>query len=92
MNRRGFLGWLAAAAPIGVFGLPEVKTAPDRPAVLPPGIAPRPQNHYDSLIPEMWAKESLRILEQNMVIGGVFVPDYDHRDISQCNDRIRVGR
>jgi hypothetical protein len=75
MNRRGFLGAIAKAAGavtgVGVFGLPEVKAAPPP---LPPVIASATVKNLggnDALIPEIWAKEALRVLESNMVTGNL---------------------
>ena len=97
MDRRGFLGWLAALAPVGVFGLPEVKAAPApmipiNSDIVTRKVAQRELGDIDAFIPELWEKRYLEILQQSMVTGGLVQRDYDHRDISQWNERIRVGR
>ena len=96
MNRRGFLGLLAAAVPVGVLGLPEVKAAP--PAMKPlvsggvePGIAVI-SNSSDALIPELWAQESLRVLQENMVMGNLVNRDYERKLKGWGKDRVNVCR
>jgi hypothetical protein len=84
MNRRGFLGAIAkvagAVTGAGVFGLPEVKAAPG--PMLPVVTQKAAQcSGNDALIPELWAKEALRVLESNMVMGNLV-----HRD---CESDLR---
>jgi hypothetical protein len=90
MNRRGFLGLLAAAVPAGVFGLPAVKAAPVKSIVDEVPKAP-PLSGNDALIPELWAKRSLEILQENMVMSNLVNRDYRDR-LGECKDRVRIGR
>jgi len=45
----------------------------------------------ESLVPELWAKESLRILTDNMVMGNLATKDWkDKLGIENLTDRIEV--
>ncbi len=61
MNRRGFL--LGAIAAVASCALPQIKPAPK---VITD----------DLFIPELWAKECLLILEENMIVANIVYRDF----------------
>ena len=69
ISRRGFLGGaVAAAVAVTLPSIPVPYAAPHAVDV----------NKGDAFIPEMWAKESLKILEKNMVVSPLV-----HRDFTE---------
>ena len=61
MNRRSFLGRAGASlGVVGTFGLPEFLPMTPEPVVVPAA----PVDKMQSSVPEVWAKESLRILQK----------------------------
>jgi hypothetical protein len=59
------------------FGNDEVPQAAVR-LPLPPGVRPVGVETYpDAYIPEMWANESIAILEENMVVGNLVHRDFE---------------
>ncbi len=89
MNRRGFFKFLglgtvsAAVAPVAL--------APWAPPLVPlkaaASVAPVAT---DISIPELWCRESVRILQENMVIGNLVHRDNDSQ-VSRCQDRVNIA-
>lgn len=44
----------------------------------------------DLLIPEFWARESLRILEENMVMGEIIHRDFTKLRVDGFNDTVTI--
>lgn len=84
-SRRGFLklvGLFGAAAT--VCGVTPLLSAPVSVPLAKGGLIAHSEELIpvklldgECWVPELWAKESLRILEENMVIGGIVHRDFD---------------
>ena len=48
-------------------------------------------NDNDSLVPELWANETLMVLEENMVIGNLVHRDFSN-DVAQYGDQVNTRR
>ena len=79
INRRAMMKGVAAA--LVAVGVPLPTTPSD---VVPVLLV------NESLIPEAWAHESLRLLEENMVVGALVHKDFD-RVINHEADDIDIG-
>jgi hypothetical protein len=77
------------ALPLPVFGgsTPTKEVLASAPLVAP--LA----HPYDCLVPELWAKESLRILEENMVVANLVHRDFgkEFDNPLKC-DRVKVHK
>ena len=79
MNRRQLLGATFAAA-VGAW-------VPWRlPARLPPAA---PVNLNDALVPEEWARQSLAILEENMVVALLIHRDFPDDQANRPHPRLQ---
>ena len=48
-------------------------------------------NEYECLIPEIWARDSLRILEENMTLGEIVHRDFEYNVDKAVRDRIQIN-
>jgi len=88
MNRRGFLA-RATAANLALWTLDgkALKAALTPPAVpVAPVVA-----GSDCFIPELWARESMRILQENMVMGNLVQRDFTDQ-LKSFDDKVNVCR
>lgn len=85
-SRRGFLGQVGAAlGALGTMGFSDFATmttvAPV--PVVPVPVVPPMESH----VPELWAKEALRTLEENMVMSSLVRRDFT--DLPVCRDWVK---
>jgi hypothetical protein len=74
MKRRSFLRVIGAAASAMVLPLPLLGgSTPTVAVVAAPAVVANP---HDYLVPEFWARESLKILEQNMAVSELVHRDF----------------
>ena len=86
MKRRSFLGAVVAAVSALVVPLPLLGSPPL--AVI---AAPCRASATDLFVPELWARHSLRVLKENMVISNMIHRDF-HDDPGAAMDRVRIER
>jgi len=85
-TRRGFLQQVGLGA-VAVAVAPSCLLSASEPI----SIVSAPLVPMESLVPELWAKESLRILTDNMVMGNLATKDWkDKLGIENLTDRIEV--
>ena len=91
MQRRNFLKVFGAAATL--LGIPggAATLAGATPVAAAAPVAAATASSMNPMIPEMWAKESLRILQERTVVANLVHKDFGD-EYGRCKDRINTAR
>ena len=90
MQRRNFLKVFGAAATL--LGIPGgAATLAAAPVAAAAPAAAATSSSMSAMIPEMWAKESLRILQERTVVANLVHKDFGD-EYGRCKDRINTAR